>query len=105
MTEPCGRCNGAKVVTVMACPGFVPTSIACPTCGGTGVITEERRRWQERGQRLRTARLVRDLSLGEAARRLGARVSELSDAEHGRRDPEPFLSSYVWATIPEKVAP
>ena len=38
----------------------------------------------DRGERLRKLRVDAGLTLGEASRRLGLRIVELSDLEHGR---------------------
>lgn len=60
-------------------------NMPCRDCDGTGVWSAERfERWQA-GQKLRSARILNDESLREAAKRMGIGPAELSAIEAGRR--------------------
>ena len=56
----------------------------CDFCAGTGKIDDDHRDAWKLGQAFRGARCAREESLGEAAKRLGLKASELSALEMGR---------------------
>jgi ribosome-binding protein aMBF1 (putative translation factor) len=64
-----------------------PEWVDCPTCGGTGRITEQRLGWWYEGRAMSEERKSRGVSLREEAGRLGIKPSKLSDMEHGRVKP------------------
>lgn len=93
MTATCAHCSGTGYVETR---GFLcgrgrcrtgAIRIRCSRCGGTGEENRERDKWREGGMRMREERRLRDETLSEAARRLGLRVTELSDMERGLREP------------------
>lgn len=87
----CENCKGSGksfAICVLRSDGRGgPAEISCPTCHGTGVDRTDPK-WREYGRELRRWRVGMDRSLGEEAARRGLRVVELSDMEHGRREPE-----------------
>lgn len=92
----CPDCNGAKTVTGLAkfsggrpC---APMTFACFRCRGAGTVPDIVATWIEEGRQLRARRIERDRSVREEAHALGVRVVDLADAEHGRRDPAPYLA-------------
>lgn len=92
----CPSCNGAK-----GSEGFVicdtrkgpsgwssgPRWFPCTLCRGVGTIDDVQNQWRIRGLEIRAARLASDRSISEEAKRLGIKVSVLSDMEHGRIKP------------------
>lgn len=64
----------------------------CSTCQGTGEVDDITAKRIEAGRKLRRARLDKYESMREAAQRLGIRVVEYSQIEHGRLD-HPILWS------------
>ena len=59
----------------------------CRVCAGTGVITQEKKRWLDIGGGMRNNRLARNLSGREEARRRGMSPVVLNDMEHGKISP------------------
>lgn len=53
----------------------------CPRCGGTGEIESDR----EVGERMRSLREGKGLTLREVSRRMGVSAAYVSDLERGRR--------------------
>lgn len=73
--------------------------LPCPTCAGTGEISEERARWIAEGRRLHRYRLGREpdafplyRSMLQAAVRHGVTLGQWADAEAGRVDPAPLIA-------------
>lgn len=84
------RTSGAFVHRTSGC-GY--EDVQCSTCNGEGEISEERHRWIVEGGIARSLRMELNLSVREAAARLGWRAVEISDFEMGRRDPAPWLAA------------
>lgn len=84
----------------MSGPGG-PWSLRCRDCDGTGHIPFKQVGWQTIGKQLRNVRLSHDLTGREAARLLGIRASDYSDAEFGRVDPAPVLAASLAALTPK----
>lgn len=88
----CPDCQGQKMVAALVrgrVPGTVRTGcyamqIPCATCAGTGAITAEQAARIEAGARLRAARVARDESIREQAKREGVSPAVISDREQGR---------------------
>lgn len=87
----CARCKG----TGDGGPAFVhyadgvcrhEEKTRCSDCRGTGEVSDEYPRRLQAGEQFRTRRQWLDLSLREAARRVGATPAEVSAVEHGRGD-------------------
>lgn len=82
-------------------------TMECDFCKGTGHITPDLKEAREFGQRFRDQRRAREEALGECARRLGMKASELSALERGRGGMaawhHPFATSaYLEATSAAK---
>lgn len=90
----CELCDGARTfgALVRRADGCRPEQVTCPACRGTGDGIDYPPHWRTNGATLRAIRNAKDLSLRECARAMGVRVSELSEAETGRRDPSLFLT-------------
>lgn len=58
--------------------------VQCHTCRGTGQVPEAMFRWMEAGKRCRDARVARDESLNEYAKRIGLNAADVSSFEWGR---------------------
>ena len=101
----CPECSGRGVVLGYGCPGFKPMELPCRFCDATGAGIDERRRWRASGEVLRAMRLGRDLSLREAARVIEIGAVDLSDAEHGRVNPEPYMWQLAERQQPKGDAP
>lgn len=83
----CPDCNGAGEREGIAHPGARFIRIECSFCEVSGYITPQRAEWREIGQAHRRARLARDESMMECARRVGVLPSEISGFERGLIDP------------------
>ena len=65
--------------------------LPCFFCDGAGEVSEQRLAQRARGIELRGERLSRQYTLREAAEKLGISAVELSDAQQGWIDPEPYF--------------
>ena len=95
----CPDCSGVHSVGGIGCgpDGCRPMLIKCQTCRGMGRITLGQQLWIVDGQRLRELRLAGDRSLREQAKVLDVSPAVLSDAEHGRCDPSPYIKGLLAA--------
>jgi hypothetical protein len=66
--------------------------ITCPRCGGTGEFDPPNDAWAKIGGTHRTWRVAQHEGLAACAERLGLDPRDLSDMEHGRRDPGCLLA-------------
>ena len=82
----CPICKGKKESFGIGCgsQGCKPMRMRCFQCKGTGEITKEMMKWIETGKEIREARLKRDISSREEAKRLNMLPSAYSDIESGR---------------------
>lgn len=99
----CPTCDGEKEVRALVKfvrGGCKPMTLACLDCKGTGEVPDERATWMDVGARMRNTRLYAHMTLTEAAKIIGVGVVDLSDAEHGRVDPAPFIQKYEAAWRP-----
>lgn len=109
----CPRCDGDGLVTREPTADDFVAHLAAQPDGGDALLRELLRADPDRavrvmdvaqsalrtaGDRLREYRAERCLSLGDAARRLGVRVSTLSDAERGRNADAPTLLAALAGT-------
>lgn len=60
----------------------------CPDCNGAGEIDDARYYRIQQGAELRRARMERDESMREMAKRIGVNPATLSDMEAGRTEPD-----------------
>lgn len=101
----CPTCNGEKEIHALVKytrGGCKPATLPCFDCKGTGSVPDERGAWMALGKRMRDTRVAASLGLIDAAKILGVNVVALSDAEHGRVDPAPYVAKYEAAwTNPE----
>jgi len=91
----CPTCQGEKERAGIGCGprGFRPMILPCPTCEGTGEISDERARWIAEGKRLQRYRLTGEYtSMLTAAVRAGVSLGSWSAAEAGRVDPAPLIA-------------
>lgn len=81
----CPQCKGERGFDALVNRGGDCTMerVPCSTCGGEGDMDPGYPARLAAGQVLRDDRLARRESLGEAARRMGVTIMELSDREHG----------------------
>jgi hypothetical protein len=94
MVVTCPRCKGSKGGN-----GFVnrgPSGCAvefipCGVCRGQGMVEPHALGWYDAGDKFRALRQRLGLSLRDSAARLGVSVVDVSEAERGIRDPEPFI--------------
>lgn len=83
----CLSCNGQGKTFYLCEWRYIP----CNPCKGSGKM-ERDPEWGVIGEALRRHRVdVLEMSMGELARKLGAGVVDLSDAERGRSDPAPLF--------------
>ena len=87
----CPDCHGDGHVYGLGCPGMKPVSVPCRSCNGSGSVDSAFLARRALGAQIRSARTTRDLSLREAAKRLGVSSVVLSDAERGLSDPAALL--------------
>jgi DNA-binding XRE family transcriptional regulator len=87
----CSSCDGTGKATALLCPAGEVREVKCFTCGGSGVLSDERLWWMHNGKALRELRQAHGLGQMEAAKRFGVPVHLWSNAEHGRIDPAPYL--------------
>ena len=89
-TITCPTCGGKPLVPLFA--KYVEGTpkedrkvpeIKCPTCEGLGTVTQERLDAIVDGQRIRTARLARQLGPRRCAEAIGILPSDLLRAENG----------------------
>lgn len=76
----CPLCAGQGQVTGIGCPGFKPILLKCHNCNGTGKVDKDK---LENGQRMKTDRLNRKMTLRDEAKRLGVTPIVLSGMENG----------------------
>ncbi len=84
-TVECPTCRGHGELAGFACGPGAPglTMIHCSICEGAGRVTRERATLLEEAARRRQDRVVRGVSLRDAAAALGITPQELSRLEHG----------------------
>lgn len=110
MIEPtiitCTVCNGTGQVKA-----YVDTKVdprgsvgglqrcACDVCAGTGHVDQRALdgEWRRKGRVLRAIRQANSRTLIDAVETLGAGITQLSKAENGRIDPEPFVAKALAA--------
>ena len=88
----CPHCDGRGFTIGFGCPGFRRMKLDCRSCSESGQVDQAFMDRHAAGETLREARLRKDLTLREAAKKYGVKASELSDAERGRIDPAPLLA-------------
>lgn len=95
MVVTCPRCDGRKGSNgfVTRATGCNVEFIPCGVCRGQGMVEPHVLDWYAAGDRFRAARNRLGLSLREAANHIGVSVVDVSEAERGIRDPEPFIRS------------
>ena len=81
----CPDCGGAGKIQAIADPGCRLIVIPCRFCKTTGAVSAVELGRRAAGQAHRLARMARDESLFECAKRLGVRSSQVSDYERGLR--------------------
>jgi DNA-binding XRE family transcriptional regulator len=94
MVVACPRCKGNKGgngFVNRGAAGCAVEFIPCGVCRGQGMVEPHVRGWYDAGDKFRALRRQRDLSLREAAKVIGVSVVDVSEAERGIRDPEPFI--------------
>ena len=92
----CPHCDGKGTLADFAVTkqrGFYQPGRPCMLCGGRGAVSQQSARWYAQGLEHRLERRARHESLGEAARRLGVPVPEISRMEAGRADPAGLSAS------------
>lgn len=69
-------------------------TLPCFTCKGSKEISGEHAGWRKRGRELRMRRVngAPYRSVIQEAQALGVKTLDLADAEHGRRNPDPYLA-------------
>jgi hypothetical protein len=90
----CPDCNGVGryIAQGFACGAKSQAGaieVKCSQCCGSGVVDPT---WRALGLVLKAKRIAADVSLREDAQARGVRAVDLSDAEHGRIDPTPYLN-------------
>lgn len=86
---PCPRCTGAGgyYALVYRPTGCTNEQLICSTCQGAGYVSSEVQGWIDEGEAHRSARVGREESLRECARRLGVSAAIISAMETGRARP------------------
>lgn len=79
----CPTCDGSGKVD-----GLHFLLMTCYRCDGVGSVPDEMAQWVEDGKIYRLARQAKNETIGDAAKRLGISVPELSAIENGRK-PKP----------------
>lgn len=87
----CPTCRGEKTITGIGCPGGHIITMACHRCGGTGIVADNQKVWVSQGQKMKKSRMDKNLSLREAAARIGIKAFELSQMENGMKEPDEKL--------------
>lgn len=84
--QTCPDCGGAgsQNALVMRSGVCELESMACSVCKGAGRVDEAFMERRAEGQRIRSVRVGRGISLREAAEELGITPAELSAREHGQ---------------------
>ena len=88
----CPACQGAKKIYGVACRGGEHKNCRlglhpCYVCHETGEIPDEAPLWRRLGVQLREIRQRRGVTMGQLARYLGIKVTDVSDQEMGRVEP------------------
>lgn len=85
----CPRCtgDGGYYALVTRATGCAEEYLTCDLCKGDGKISDEVAGWLKEGVDHRNARVARDESLRECARRLGLSPALISAMETGRQRP------------------
>lgn len=94
----CPACGGKGTVAAFvdtATRGWFDPNLPCDLCGGAGKITDQQMAWRTAGRAHYKARVARQESVRECAKRLGFRTAELSAMEHGRADPAPLKPDHA----------
>jgi len=83
----CPDCNGEKEVAALVhIDGSCKMEMCkCFICEGSGEVPDEFYRYKEEGIKHRVERTNRGETLGQCAKRLGWRVSEVSALERGKK--------------------
>lgn len=87
----CPQCNGAKHLTAFArrvSGTAYYIELDCDLCQSTGAISDEQLNWVLEGEKLRQARINREETLREFAKRTGIDVGAVSKAERGCINPD-----------------
>lgn len=96
----CPDCKGAKQVTAHINYGdrrpHEWKQIDCPTCDGYGEISAHHAERKRIGRLLAQARMAREESLFECAKRAGVTSAELSGIEHGKPRYDGFLQMHPY---------
>jgi hypothetical protein len=89
MTDRCPRCtgDGGYHALVHRAGSCTEEYLACALCHGDGKISAEVAGWLKVGSDHRNARVAREESLRECARRLGVSAALVSAMETGRERP------------------
>lgn len=85
----CPRCtgDGGYYAIVTRATGCAEEYLTCDLCKGDGSISDEIVGWLKVGSEHRNARVARDESLRECAKRLGVSPALISAMETGRQRP------------------
>lgn len=91
----CPDCKGEKTVFahIHRRHGSGFEHINCMRCEGLGEVDDRQAEWMPAGQMHREARIKRQESLLECARRLGIAPVELSAMERGTSDPRRLVET------------
>lgn len=100
--HPCRHCGGSKFTRafVFRQDGCGPDVVDCGECTGSGIDPEYPVEWDTIGEVLRKLRRDKGYFLYEAAEACGITIVELSNAELGKANPQPYLS--VVLTLPDR---
>jgi hypothetical protein len=96
----CPRCGGHGYSKVLACgpSGSSMRDATCGLCEGRGALSQQRldqhEAWTTQGGALRARRLAHNQTMGQAADHLALSVVDLSQMEHGLRDPAPLEAAW-----------
>lgn len=82
-----GRGSNAAFIEHANGEGSYNPALRCGLCSGSGSVSGQTIGWLSIGSRHRKARIARDESIRECARRMGIGPAELSGMENGRGDP------------------
>lgn len=87
----CPQCNGVKHIVAFArkiSRSQPYIKFGCDLCQSTGSISDEKVEWVQAGEKLRQARIEREETLREFAKRTGIDVGAVSKAERGCINPD-----------------